>query len=233
MPGSGPVLTVGQPPIAVRVRRSARSRRLTLRLAAATGEATLTAPLRVREADLRRFLEDHEGWLRDRSAALPEPVRPEPGTVLPLRGRDVTILPGTGRRVSLDEAGLAVPGEGPVFRGRLLAWLKAMARDDLAAACDRHAGRLGRRYGDLVLRDTRGRWGSCSTAGRLMFSWRLVMAPPAVLDYVAAHEVAHLEEMNHSPRFWAVVQQLCPDHRTHRAWLRRGGPALHRFRFEE
>jgi predicted metal-dependent hydrolase len=107
-----------------------------------------------------------------------------------------------------------------------------LARDRLAAACDRHAQRLGRRPAALVLRDTRSRWGSCSAQGVLMFSWRLAMAPPAVLDYVAAHEVAHLAEMNHSRAFWATVARLLPDHAAPRAWLRAEGGALHRWRFD-
>jgi predicted metal-dependent hydrolase len=111
------------------------------------------------------------------------------------------------------------------------AFLRALARDRLAAASDRHAARLGRGFGRLTLRDTRSRWGSCSSAGDLMFSWRLVMAPPEVLDYVAAHEVAHLAHMHHGPAFWAEVRRLYGDHRAARGWLRREGAALHRFRF--
>ncbi|RMD90830.1 MAG: M48 family peptidase, partial [Alphaproteobacteria bacterium] len=106
------------------------------------------------------------------------------------------------------------------------------AREALAAACDRHAARLGRRYGRLSLRDTRSRWGSCSAEGNLNFSWRLVMAPPEVLDYVAAHEVAHLAEMNHSPAFWALVERLFPAHEAPRRWLRENGASLHRYRFD-
>ncbi len=106
-----------------------------------------------------------------------------------------------------------------------------MARDRLVAACDGHAARLGRGYRSLTLRDTRSRWGSCSAAGGLMFSWRLILAPPEILDYVAAHEVAHLAEMNHSPAFWRVVAGLCPDYARHRAWLRKHGQTLHAYDF--
>jgi predicted metal-dependent hydrolase len=111
--------------------------------------------------------------------------------------------------------------------------LKALARDRLTEASDRHAAALGRRYTRLTLRDTRSRWGSCSSAGALMYSWRLILAPPEVLDYVAAHEVAHLAQMNHSPAFWAEVARLCPSYPTHRTWLRRSGDTLHRYRFSD
>jgi predicted metal-dependent hydrolase len=92
---------------------------------------------------------------------------------------------------------------------------------------------VGRSYTSLALRDTRSRWGSCSPDGRLMYSWRLIMAPPQVLDYVAAHEVAHLVELNHSPAYWRVVTGICPDWKRHRDWLRTHGSSLHRLRFQD
>jgi len=110
--------------------------------------------------------------------------------------------------------------------------LTALARERLLGAVARHAEALGRPAGKITLRDTRSRWGSCSSKGDLMFSWRLIMAPPAVLDYVAAHEVAHLAEMNHSARYWAVCEQLCPEYRVHRRWLKQSGAALLAWRFE-
>ena len=108
---------------------------------------------------------------------------------------------------------------------------RRFARDVLATACDAYAARLGRPYAGLTLRDTRSRWGSCSSAGRLMFSWRLILAPPEVLRYVAAHEVAHLAQMNHSPAFWAEVTRIHGPYAAERKWLRTEGNALHRFRF--
>ncbi|GAB1364540.1 hypothetical protein MASR1M32_37760 [Rhodobacter sp.] len=106
-----------------------------------------------------------------------------------------------------------------------------LARDRLALASTRYAAQVGRRYGKLVLRDTRSRWGSCSHDGTLMYSWRLIMAPPSVLEYVAAHEVAHLVEMNHSPDYWAVVEGIFPGWKRQRAWLHDQGGGLHRYRF--
>lgn len=111
------------------------------------------------------------------------------------------------------------------------ALLKRLARDQLGASVDRFAAALDRAPGRITLRDTRSRWGSCSSEGNLMFSWRLIMAPQRVLDYVAAHEVAHLMHMDHSPAFWSTVEDLFPDHRPERDWLRREGASLHRYRF--
>jgi predicted metal-dependent hydrolase len=101
----------------------------------------------------------------------------------------------------------------------------------LVQASDHYAAKIGRRVTRVTLRDTRSRWGSCTAEGALMYSWRLIMAPPEVLRYVAAHEVAHLVEMNHSNRFWAVVEGLYPGWQTQRAWLRSHGGALHGLRF--
>ena len=104
-------------------------------------------------------------------------------------------------------------------------------RARLAEASDHFAQRLGKDYAAITLRDTRSRWGSCTAQGRLMYSWRLILAPPEVLDYVAAHEVAHLAQMNHSPAFWAEVERIYGDYSQPRAWLRREGSSLHRYRF--
>ena len=107
-----------------------------------------------------------------------------------------------------------------------------MARERLTSAVAAYAETLGRPFGRITLRDPRSRWGSCSSKGDLMFSWRLIMAPPEVLDYVAAHEVAHLAEMNHSDRFWAVCRRLCPETDKHRRWSKQNGAELLAWRFE-
>ena len=154
------------------------------------------------------------------------------GSDIPVEGQMLRIAPGDGRRVLPDGDALLVPGPADGVAARLLAFLKTLARDRLATASDRYAAMIDRPYSRLTLRDTRSRWGSCTTAGGLMYSWRLIMAPPEVLDYVAAHEVAHLQEMNHSPAFWGLVEQtLMPDYRDPRRWLREEGGALHRYRF--
>lgn len=225
-------IALGDPPLLVTIRRSARARRLTLRLAAGTGAATVTAPPRVGLREIRRFLTAHEGWLAERRARLPGPVVPCPGASLTLRGRTVALTRTDGRRVHHAGDELAVPGrDDAAFRGKLLGWLRETARTEAAAACDRHAAALGRGYARLTIRDPRSRWGSCTSAGNIMLSWRLILAPEEVLDYVAAHEVAHLAEMNHGPAFWRTVGRLMPDYQPHRAWLRANGAGLHRLQF--
>ena len=223
-------LEIGNPPIPVEMRRSARARRLSLRVSRLDGKVTLTVPSRAPEGQALAFLREREAWLRGHLSDIAEPVRARPGAVIPVEGREVCLAEGSSRRPIRDGDRLLLPrGAGPAA---VAGYLKALARDRLAAASDRHAAALGVDYTRLTLRDTRSRWGSCTSAGGLMYSWRLVMAPPAVLDYVAAHEVAHRIEMNHAPAFWALVEGRVPDWQVHRDWLRQNGDRLHAVRFE-
>jgi hypothetical protein len=216
----------GDPPVPVALRRSARARRLSLRISGTDGRVTLTLPLRARLGDGLDFLREREGWLRGHLSKAPALLWPAFGATIPFEGGALLLCEGPRLRLEGDR--LLLPAEG--MTARLGAFLRAAARDRLARACDRHADAQGRRYRKLTLRDTRSRWGSCTAEGDLMFSWRLVLAPPPVLDYVAAHEVAHLARMDHSPAFWALVDGLCPGWEAQRDWLRHEGPGLHRLR---
>ncbi len=229
----GRIALHGNPEIEIALRRSARARRLSLRVSRLDGRVTLTLPRGVSTREAIVFAREREAWLRGHIAAIDPEVRVGIGAAVPVEGRQLRIEAGPGRQVTSTIDRLLVPGPADRAGARVQGWLKARARDRIAAACDGHAARIGRTYGKLSLRDTRSRWGSCSSDGDLMLSWRLIMAPPAVLDYVCAHEVAHLAEMNHSAAFWAVVGGLCPDWRRHRDWLREHGTALHRVRFTD
>jgi predicted metal-dependent hydrolase len=219
----------GNPPVDILLRPSARARRLSLRVSGIDGRVTVSYPLHASERQAMAFAVEKADWIRGQLARQPDVVAVAPGVAVPVEGRWLTVEAGTGRGVKVEEARLVAPAGRPA--AAVGAFLKALARERLAAASDRHAAALGRGFGRLSLRDTRSRWGSCSAAGDLMYSWRLVMAPPEVLDYVAAHEVAHLAHMHHGPAFWAEVRRLYGDYRAARGWLRREGGALHRFRF--
>ncbi|SDY19754.1 M48 family metallopeptidase [Citreimonas salinaria] len=228
----GQIRLPGNPDIDVILRRSARARRLSLRLSQLDGRVTLTLPRGVTEAAGLAFLRDREDWLRghiDRHEGMVDVTH---DSVLPIEGVERRVQPGAGRSVRVEGGALLVPGAAADAGARLRGWLRARARDRLAEASDRHAAALGRGYARLTLRDTRSRWGSCTADGGLMYSWRLILAPPEVLDYVAAHEVAHLAQMNHSPAFWAVVERLYGDWRAPRRWLHDNGATLHRYRFD-
>lgn len=217
--------------IEIAVRRNPRARRLTLRLDSAEGGPVVTLPARVALAEGQRFLDRHAGWLAERLERLPPPIPFADGACFPFRGMACRVSHRGGRGiVRLDATGgepvLQVPGEAAHLSRRLGDWLKREARRDLAAAVARHAEAVGRRPRLIRIGDARSRWGSCTAAGVLTFSWRLVLAPPAVLDYLAAHEVAHLVEMNHGRRFWKLVAELDPDFEAARRWLKRHGAAL-------
>ncbi|MEL6235935.1 MAG: SprT family zinc-dependent metalloprotease [Pseudomonadota bacterium] len=215
----------------VALRRSARARRLTLRISARDGSVHLTVPPHVAEAEIRRFLQSQAGWLRSRLAAAPRRIPVTHGVAVPFLGMPHPVQAAAGRSPRIAEGAIAVPGPSETAGRRVAALLKSLARDRLTEAADRYAAALRRAPGRITLRDTGSRWGSCTSRGDLMFSWRLVMAPEAVLDYVAAHEAAHLVEMNHSPRFWGHVARLRPDWRIQRDWLRSHGADLLRYDF--
>ncbi|MGY9049925.1 hypothetical protein P775_09820 [Puniceibacterium antarcticum] len=233
----GDITLWGNPPIPVLLRRSARARRISLRLSQLDGRVTLTLPKRLPQAQALAFLQEKESWLRRHLADQVSSVKIAPGVLLPVEGVEHRVFPGEGRIVRTFQAEtgseLHVPGPPDRVAARLNGHLKALARDRLAVASDLYAAQLGLDYTRLTLRDTRSRWGSCTAAGGLMYSWRLVLAPPEVLAYVAAHEVAHLAEMNHSRAFWETVSRIHGDWQAPRQWLGEHGAGLHRYRFED
>lgn len=217
--------------VEITLKRSARARRFSLRVSRLDGRVTLSMPLRAREAEAMAFAKAQEQWIRDTLAAMPVAAGVGIGALVPVEGRMLRLVQGGGRGVRVVGDTLVVAGDPAVAGARAGAFLKALARERLVAASDRYAAEIGRKVARITLRDTRSRWGSCAHDGALMYSWRLVMAPPSVLDYVAAHEVAHMVEMNHSDRFWAVVGRLYPGWQVQRKWLHTEGQALHSFRF--
>ena len=217
----------------VQIKRVAAARRFTLRVRAATRDAVLTMPVRGSLVRAKLFVDRHAAWIGVRLARLPTVTPFGPGARVPVRGvlHEIAHRPGARGTVWIERdaaAGpkLCVTGEAPFVARRVQDWLVRQARADLAEAVARYAAALGIAPKRLTLRDTTTRWGSCSSAGALSFSWRLAMAPPFVLDYLAAHEVAHLRHMNHSAAFWATVAGLYPDLAPAEAWLKKHGTGL-------
>ncbi len=221
----------------VALRRSPRARRMTLRLRNASRDFVLTLPQNVTLAVARDFLERQKGWMSERLRRLPATVALAPGAIIPLRGvaHRVVHRPAGLRDVTIEASGegggpflnLCVSGPQAHVPRLLLAYLKREAQRDLDAAVRFHASKIGKPVKRVTIRDTTSRWGSCSSTGNLNFSWRLVFAPAYVLDYLAAHEVAHLLHMDHSPRFWKVAHQLSSDVDRAEAWLKTQGAKLH------
>ncbi|MCV2890843.1 M48 family metallopeptidase [Ruegeria aquimaris] len=219
----------GTPPVPLTLRRSARARRISLRISQLDGRVTLTLPRGVAEREAIDFARSKEAWIREHLAVQPDRSVPVLGGTIPIEGVPTRIEAAPGARVLWQAGTIQVPETA--LAARLHRFLREMARDRLVAACDFYAAELGRPYTRISLRDTRSRWGSCTADGGLMFSWRLILAPPAVLRYVAAHEVAHLAEMNHSPRFWAEVTRIHGPYEAPRRWLRENGAELHSHQF--
>lgn len=222
----------------IEVRRHPAARRLTLRVSKTRRAVIVTVPSACRMEEAGRFLKSNLDWVRDRLGRVPAPVPFADGARIPLRGvmhRVVFEGPVRGKAVVwIENAGrglpsLSVAGRPEHAPRRLRDWLIEQARADLSTCVAAHAKKLGTKVRSITLRDQTSRWGSCSADGLLSFSWRLILAPSHVLDYVAAHEVAHLLEMNHGPRFWKHVARSMPRLEEAKRWLRNHGPDLHRY----
>lgn len=222
----------------VEVRRHPSARRMTLRVSRTRRAVIVTMPTQCDIGQADRFVSTHLDWVRERLGSMPAAVPFQDGEVIPLRGRPHKIVfAGPDRRgpmIAIEDATSAKPqlvvtGRVRHASRRLHDWLIEEARRDLAARVAWHAANLGLKPRRITLRDPVSRWGSCSATGALAFSWRLVLAPPAILDYVAAHEVAHLAEMNHGARYWALVRKTFPAIDEAKRWLQRYGMDLHRY----
>lgn len=222
-------LEVGGARIPVQLRENARARRFILRFDKTGEGVTLTLPRRASQSRALAFIESQKGWIAERLARQPQRISFTHGAIIPYRGRNILIqLTGGARRLTrLMDNTLEVGGEAAHLSRRVTEWLKREARSEVTAASQRHAQTMGLKFSRICLRDTHSRWGSCTADGSLSYSWRLIFAPEHVLDYVCLHEVAHLRELNHGPRFWALVEAHCPDWETARDWLRSQGQHLH------
>jgi predicted metal-dependent hydrolase len=217
-------------PCPVRWRRSARARRVSLRIDAARGDVVVTLPNRVARKHGVALLTEHAGWVMQKLGSLAPERAFEAGGSVPIGGVEHPIRHDPGRRggAFLEGGALVVTGEAPFIARRVRNFLRAEALRRIVLAARPHCVGLGVTPSAIRLKDTKSRWGSCAPNRTLAFSWRLVLAPDWVLDYVVAHEVAHLREMNHSDRFWALVEQRSAHRHEATAWLRRHGAALQR-----
>ena len=221
----------------LKITENARAKRLTLRIDAGGRGLKITVPPGIAEREVERFLDRHTGWLETRLAKLPDKPDVREGIRIPLRGVPHLIACDAGKRGAAhamagpDGPRIVVHG-GPAQVGRRVAdLLKREARNDIEPLAMKHATAIGKRPRAIRFKDTSSRWGSCSSDGNLSFSWRIMMAPPTVIDYLVAHEVAHLKEMNHGPKFWALCRELCPRTDEAKAWLKRNGSKLQAIQF--
>ncbi|GAK32186.1 hypothetical protein AQ1_00048 [alpha proteobacterium Q-1] len=223
-------MTTDQGAGGILIRRHDRARRLGLRIDRRRALAVCTAPMGASARQIDQFISHHQGWIKAQLDRLPQRLRFIPGSFVPLYDVPHLIQHGDHlpRAPQIIEGAIHVGGPPDRLEDRILRWLRAMAQDHLATQARQHASRLDVELGRVRVRDTISRWGSCTAAGDLSFNWRLVLAPPLIGDYVAAHEVAHRLHMDHSPHFWAVVDRLVPHRHEARLWLRQNGEALMR-----
>jgi len=221
------------PEILISVRRSKQANRLSLRVSRLHRTVTITGPHTVHIQKFLDFVAQKRPWIIGHFVNLPQPTTVKVGSNLPFLGHDLQITQGANRKITLTDNAIELPQNNRNVGRQVQAFLKVQAREKLAQASDKYSKKLGLPYARLTLRDTKSRWGTCSSQGHLMYSWRLIMAPIDVLEYVAAHEVAHLAEMNHSSKFWAVVDQLFGNYHTQKNWLRTEGVKLHHYQFQD
>jgi hypothetical protein len=219
--------------VEVSVKLNPRARRLIVKVHPASGEVSVVAPSKKALERALEFARGQTDWIARQLAHVPSRVALVPGARLPLRGVEHLIARGDEAHtpVWIDENApiIRVGGRAEHAPRRLLDFLKRRARQILETRAIELAARLGARPKRITVRDTASRWGSCSSTRCLSFSWRLILAPAFVLDYVVAHEVAHLSEMNHGPRFWRLVHELVGDVERPQTWLRQHGAGLHRY----
>lgn len=223
-----------QVPLVVQVNR--RARRLIVRVRHLTGEVIVVAPNRKSVREALAFAESHKAWIAAQLRAVPQPVPFEPGACIPVGGHwhQVEHCPQARAGVFVDADlleghKLCVSGAVEHLPRRVEDYLKRRARQFLSERTALHCAQLGVRVPRISLRDPKTRWGSCSTASGISYSWRLIMAPEFVADYVAAHEAAHLVHMNHSAKFWRLVSTLTPQVKAATDWLSAEGRTLHRY----
>jgi len=221
--------------VPVTLKLNPRARRLIVKVHPSTGEVTVVAPSRRSLAHAMEFARKESDWIARRLAHVPEPVPLGLGRRILYRGEEHVIRYGDESRKPVwieredDERIIRVTGRSEHAARRVLDFLKREARKVLNMRALYYSDALGVKPRRITLRDTATRWGSCSSCRSLSFSWRLILAPPFVLDYVVAHEVAHLREMNHGPRFWRLVGELVGNVEKPQAWLSEHGVMLHRY----
>jgi predicted metal-dependent hydrolase len=229
-------LHIGRATVPVDFRHNAKAKRIILRLAPSKNVdkpdgVVVTLPSGVSWKEGLCFAQTNLNWISTRLLALPDKIYFTDGATVPFVGVDHYIrhIPSARRGVWCEDNEIRVSGPLSHLPRRTKDWLKKEARRKISLLIRKISPMQGLMPGRITIRDTRSRWGSCAANGNLSFSWRLVLAPENIIEYVVAHEIAHLAEHNHSPQFWAVVNSLTPHCKLGRKWLKLNGEKLHRY----
>ena len=218
----------------VLIKRHSRARKMKLRYDPMNECAVVTMPPRGSEKAAIKFAEQNLIWLEKQKTSSPEQIFLSPGSCIPYKGETFIIIHRADRsgRIQIEDNSFIVGGPIEGFPVRLENFLKKQARLTIEPIARDMSLLIRKRFVRIQIRDTSSRWGSCSSSGTLSFSWRLILTPPEILTYVVAHEIAHLKEMNHSPAFWAVVDQMVDNAKSSRKWLKTEGQQLMLIRSE-
>jgi len=227
----GQILELDEKRIPLVYRQDHRARAIILRFDRELGHLVVVLPKRTTPEAGRRFALKNRDWIVENAARLPRPVPFAAGRVIPFLGQPHRIRhwPTARGVVWLADGEIHVAGHAEHVARRVQDWLKLEARREIVRRAHEKAALIGKTIKRISLKDPRTRWGSCSPSGALSFTWRLIFAPPHVIDYVVAHEVAHMRELNHGPRFWKLVGELTRHEKSARHWLQTEGLHLHRY----
>ncbi len=218
--------------VGLTLRHNKRAKRLILRFDPISQGVIVTLPAKATLKHALRFVDQHENWVMTQMEKSSPSTKMEEGAIIPIEGIEYKIFHNPDKRFGVEmtsDGEIYVAGTKDHLARRLTDFLKKQARSRLQIQVDLCCDKIHTQHRRIAIRDTKSRWGSCATNGNLNFSWRLILASPEILNYVAAHEVAHLREHNHSPAFWAVVKELDPNWKKSRDWLKSNGAKLHAY----
>lgn len=227
-------LILGQDDDAVEIfaRKSKRARKVSIKISKSKG-VELIIPTRVSTKKALQFLYSKESWVLEKAREIHKAKKVVfiEGANVPIGGKmHLIVHSGSLRGVTHIENGrIIVSGPTESIPRKVKSFLKELAKKEITARVEIEALKLGVKYNKITIRDMETRWGSCSGKKNLNFSWRLILAPREILEYIATHEVAHLREMNHSRKFWDIVEKLNPQHLNARKWLKEHGAMLHMY----
>ncbi len=213
------------------IRHSRKARHILIRIDDRTGHVLLVLPMQAELPTGLAFVKSKTRWIQNQLEKIPSIIPFNPGVTLPIYGRDITFnrLVDPTQKLSNTENSVYLQSTNQSFTDDVSSWLKLKARHIITSHAEILAQEIEKPFTKLRISDPVSRWGSCSASGRLSFSWRLILSPPEVLHYVVAHEICHLKEMNHGPKFWVLVASLCKDHKVYRNWLKKNGSVLRRY----
>ena len=217
----------------LKIFKSKRNKRAIIRISRIERVVKLSVPYNLSALEAKCFVDLHTNWIERQLISLGAISEVKPGTVLPFFGVNKKLLidKNLNMEFQIEKNLISFPQSRKAFKDQVKDFFKKTARNFFSRSCETYAAKLKTSYFRLNLRDPKTRWGSCSSQGNLMFSWRLIMAPKEICEYVAAHEVCHLVHLDHSLRFWNKVYAVCPDYKQHRSWLRENGKFLYNYRF--